>query len=97
MSSPSDLVCGWAPPEVQFYLVSLTDGSHTVFTLDEPRGNKSTHGYATGGWVAAPVVGQLVRRIGPLAGIRPYEDELPSVRRDLDINRAPGKSTLASY
>ena len=65
--------------------------------LDEPKGTEKTHGFATGGWVAAPVVGKVVRRIGPLAGVRPYEDELPSVRRVLDINRAPGKSTLASY
>tara|TARA_B100000676_G_scaffold87608_1_gene87478 strand:+ start:298 stop:2064 length:1767 start_codon:yes stop_codon:yes gene_type:complete len=76
----------------------VDDPQYVVFAmLDEPKGTEKTHGFATGGWVAAPVVGQLVRRIGPLAGIRPYEDELPSVRRDLDINRAPGKSTLASY
>lgn len=42
--------------------------------VDEPRGNKKTWGYATGGWVSAPVAGNVVRRIGPLLGIRPiYE------------------------
>jgi len=29
---------------------------------------------ATGGWVAAPVVGQVIRRIGPLLGVKPVMD-----------------------
>ena len=65
--------------------------------LDEPKGTKKTHGFATGGWVAAPTVGRVVRRIGPLAGIRPYHDDLPQVRRGLAMNRTPGAQTLASY
>ena len=43
--------------------------------IDEPKGNKSTFGYATGGWVAAPVVGRLVRRIAPLVGMTPGGEE----------------------
>lgn len=39
--------------------------------LDEPQGNKRTFNYATGGWVAAPVVGRVVSQIGPLLGIEP--------------------------
>jgi len=39
--------------------------------VDEPVGNKSTFNYATGGWVAAPVVGRVVERMGPLVGIAP--------------------------
>ena len=51
---------------------------YVVFALlDEPKGTKKTHGYATGGWVAAPVVGRVVQKIGPIAGIRPYDAELP--------------------
>ena len=51
---------------------------YVVFALlDEPKGTKKTHGYATGGWVAAPVVGRVVQKIGPIAGIRPYDPELP--------------------
>jgi len=46
--------------------------------LDEPKGNRSTANYATGGWVAAPVVARLVRRMAPLLGIPPApDDELP--------------------
>lgn len=45
--------------------------------LDEPRGNKSTYGYATGGWVAAPVVKRVIEKMAPLYGVRPII-ELPS-------------------
>ena len=43
--------------------------------IDEPKGNKSTLNYATGGWVAAPVVGRLVTQLAPLFGIAPKVDE----------------------
>ncbi len=39
--------------------------------LDEPRGSKATHGYATAGWNAAPVTGRIIRRIAPLLGVLP--------------------------
>ena len=39
--------------------------------LDEPHGTKETYGYATGGWVAAPIASAFVRRAGPLLGLPP--------------------------
>lgn len=42
-----------------------------LVVLDEPKGTKETFGYATGGWVAAPAVGGVIERIGPLYGIAP--------------------------
>ena len=36
--------------------------------LDEPHGNKSTYGYSTAGWVAAPAAGRVIARIGADAG-----------------------------
>lgn len=42
-----------------------------IVLLDEPKGNDSTNGFATGGWVAAPVVGRIIKRMAPLAGILP--------------------------
>ncbi len=44
-----------------------------LVVVDEPVGNKSTLGYATGGWVAAPAVGRVVGRMAPLMGIAPNE------------------------
>ena len=46
-----------------------------LVVLDEPRGDAGTRNYATGGWVAAPVVGRLVARLGPMMGIVPADDE----------------------
>ena len=40
--------------------------------LDEPKGTKETLGQATGGWVAAPIIGSIVKRIAPILGFRAY-------------------------
>jgi cell division protein FtsI (penicillin-binding protein 3) len=47
--------------------------------LDEPKGNAKTYGFATGGWVAAPVVGKVVARIGPLLDLPPLAPEMEAV------------------
>ncbi len=39
--------------------------------VDEPKGNKSTYGFATGGWISAPVVGRVVQRMAPLLAMKP--------------------------
>ena len=39
--------------------------------LDEPKGTVASQGFATGGWVAAPAVGAVVRRMAPLLGVDP--------------------------
>ena len=36
---------------------------------DEPQGTAETSNYATAGWNAAPTVGRIIARIGPMAGI----------------------------
>ncbi|MDA8637684.1 penicillin-binding protein 2 [Rhodospirillales bacterium] len=61
---------------------------YVVFAMvDEPVGNKSTFNYATGGWVAAPVVKRVVAQIGPLLGIMPHNSDvepldLPVIDKD---------------
>ncbi|MEX0695764.1 MAG: penicillin-binding protein 2 [Rhodospirillales bacterium] len=53
----------------------IQDPRYVVFAMvDEPVGNKRTFNYATGGWVAAPVVGRVIAQIGPLLGIAPGND-----------------------
>ena len=42
--------------------------------LDEPKGRIAGVGQNTGGWVAAPVVANVIRRIGPVNGIAPMAD-----------------------
>lgn len=43
--------------------------------VDEPKGIKRTFGYATAGWVAAPIVKKVVDRIGPMLGVAPSNGE----------------------
>ncbi|MFM5924298.1 MAG: peptidoglycan D,D-transpeptidase FtsI family protein [Novosphingobium sp.] len=50
-----------------------------IAMLDEPQGTVATSGQRTAAWNAAPVVGRLVPRIGPLLGI------MPDATRDVDI------------
>jgi cell division protein FtsI (penicillin-binding protein 3) len=45
-----------------------------LVVIDEPHGIKKTFNYATGGWVAAPAIGRIVRRMGPIVGIAPALD-----------------------
>ena len=47
--------------------------------LDEPKATKETYGFHTAGWNVAPVVKQVVARIGPLLGVAPDEG------RDVDL------------
>ena len=53
--------------------------------LDQPRGTRETHGYATGGWVAAPVVGRTVARIGPLLGVKPVDEQSQQIERRMRL------------
>lgn len=59
--------------------------------LDEPKGNARTWNFATGGWVAAPVVAKVIRRMAPLYGLAPRPeikdrlDERPPSRQKPDV------------
>jgi cell division protein FtsI (penicillin-binding protein 3) len=59
----------------------MDDPRYVLFVMvDEPKGLKETFGYATGGWVAAPVVRRIVERSAPLLGLQPrlpekFEDD----------------------
>ncbi len=53
----------------------VDDPKYVVLVMiDEPVGNKATYGYSTGGWVAAPAVGNVIARMAPMYGIRPVFD-----------------------
>ena len=47
-----------------------------LVTLDEPKGDASTYNQAHGGWTAAPTVGRIIARIGPLLGLPPAGPEV---------------------
>ncbi|QPC99392.1 peptidoglycan D,D-transpeptidase FtsI family protein [Qipengyuania soli] len=51
-----------------------------IAMLDEPKGTVASSFQRTAAWNAAPIVGRLVPRIGPLIGVRPDDT------RDVDIS-----------
>ncbi len=51
-----------------------------VTVLDEPRGTAASQGQRTAAFTAAPIVKELVPRIGPMLGVR------PDATRDVDIS-----------
>ncbi|WP_417450487.1 peptidoglycan D,D-transpeptidase FtsI family protein [Kordiimonas sp.] len=54
----------------------MDDPRYVVFALlDEPRGTKETFGFRGGGWVAAPVVKNVVLRTAPLLGVAPRRED----------------------
>ncbi|HLU91866.1 MAG TPA: penicillin-binding protein 2, partial [Pedomonas sp.] len=60
----------------------MDDPKYVVMaTLDEPKGIKETHGFATAGWNAAPVTRAVVQRVGPILGVE------PNVNRDVDLSQ----------
>jgi cell division protein FtsI (penicillin-binding protein 3) len=76
----------------------MTDPRYVVLVvLDEPQGTTKTHGFATGGWVAAPVVSRIVEHAAPLLGVGPTDEQAPAVLRQLDIKLKPEGRRLASY
>lgn len=51
-----------------------------LIMLDEPKGTTASSFQRTAAWNAAPIVGRLVPRIGPLLGVR------PDMTRDVDVS-----------
>ncbi len=50
----------------------VTNPKYAILVMvDEPKGDKSTFGFATGGWISAPVVGRVVQRMAPLLAMNP--------------------------
>jgi len=68
-----------------------TDPRFVVYIMiDEPKGIRESFGYATGGWTAAPVVGDVIKRMAPLMGIKPLDETAPEIVRALNVNLTAG-------
>ncbi|WP_288037254.1 penicillin-binding protein 2 [Acidiphilium sp.] len=71
------------------------DPRYVIYVLViHPRPTKKmagfSHGFTTGGYVAAPAVGRIIARIGPMLGIAPLEGaRLAEVNRRFDIPLDP--------
>jgi cell division protein FtsI (penicillin-binding protein 3) len=64
----------------------IQDPKYLVLAMvDEPHGNKKSFGFATGGWVAAPIVSRIVQRSAPILGVPAVDENSPEIHRLLDI------------
>jgi hypothetical protein len=62
-----------------------------IAMLDEPQGTAATSGQRTAAWNAAPIVGRVVPRIGPLLGVCPMPAAMsifPTCRRWSPMEKA---------
>ena len=74
----------------------ITDPKYlTLIMVDEPHPNKQSHGYATGGWTAAPATSRVIQRIAPLLGVEPVDEASPEVQRALMVESLQGKKIEA--
>lgn len=65
----------------------MQDPKYIVYVMvDEPKASARTFGFATGGWVAAPTVGRVIRQIAPLLGVQPVDVSLPEIRTAVELN-----------
>jgi cell division protein FtsI (penicillin-binding protein 3) len=54
----------------------VNDPKYVILVMvDEPQGNKKSHGYATAGWVAAPVVKKVISSMAPLLNMEPVSGQ----------------------
>jgi cell division protein FtsI (penicillin-binding protein 3) len=70
----------------------MNDPKYVMLTLiDEPHGNKQSHGYATAGWTVAPATSHIIQRIAPLLGVAPVDEKSPELVQALKIESLAGK------
>jgi cell division protein FtsI (penicillin-binding protein 3) len=69
----------------------MTDPKYIIYAmLDSPKGNKSTYGFSTGGFIAGPVIQHTIARIAPMLGLLPAPpDQLPLLQAALTLPLAP--------
>ena len=68
--------------------------------IDEPKGQDFSFNYATGGWVAAPVVHRFITHAAPMLNVAPTDEKSPEIRRILEVklpNLDAVEASNASY
>jgi cell division protein FtsI (penicillin-binding protein 3) len=65
----------------------INDPRYLVLAMvDEPHGNKKSFGFATGGWVSAPIASRFIQRAAPILGVQPVDENSPEIRNALFID-----------
>jgi cell division protein FtsI (penicillin-binding protein 3) len=69
----------------------MEDPQYVIYVLVlQPKADATTHGFTTGGYIAAPTVGRIIARIGPMLGILPATgDTLAALDASLTVPLQP--------
>jgi cell division protein FtsI (penicillin-binding protein 3) len=69
----------------------MQDPDYVIYMLVlQPHADATTHGFTTGGYIAAPAVGRIIARIGPMLGVMPVAgDELAALDTALSVPLQP--------
>ena len=69
----------------------MDDPQYVIYVLVlQPKPDATTFGFTTGGYIAAPTVGRIIARIGPMLGIMPADGEqLAQLDQDLTVSLTP--------
>ena len=64
-----------------FGVIPASKPKYMVYIIyNEPKGIKETHGFSGGGWVAAPSVGVVMKKLAILYGIEKLDENSPDVQ-----------------
>ena len=78
----------------------INDPEYLVFVMiDEPKPQKHSYGYTTAGWVAAPVIAEIINRVAPILNVHPVDINQPEIRQNLEPELRIGEkgAIRASY
>ena len=69
----------------------MQNPQYVVYVLVmQPKADATTHGFTTGGYIAAPTVSRIIARMGPMLGIMPSSgDELAQLDAQLTVPLSP--------
>ena len=69
----------------------MQDPQYVIYVLVlQPKPDATTHGFTTGGYIAAPTVGRIIARIGPMLGVLPATgDQLAALDTNLTVPLEP--------
>lgn len=79
----------------------MNDPQYVILVMvDEPKGTKKTHGYATGGWVAAPAAARIISAMAPVLGLVPQnvaaDDDMAAALRPYVKSKDEAEKHLAA-
>ena len=78
----------------------VSDPRYLLFVMvDEPQGQKHSYGFATAGWVAAPLARDIITHISPMLNVFPVAQDAPEIEQNLipDLLRYKNGAIVASF